>query len=138
MAEARLDGVVLPMGRLEFDPTTGLSGRARVVQRMQQCDVLLLIHGELSDCLEYIPSKLYDYFWARRPVLALTYANEQLDALVRAHDGFVAPSKDQAAIVAAYEAAVARWQARALPGVAAPPVTVEAAVKRIVEAARHG
>lgn len=132
-----LGDVVQPMGRLEFDPQTGLSGRARVVQRMQQCDVLLLVHGELSDCLEYIPSKLYDYFWARRPVLALTHANAQLDAIVREHGGFVAPSKDQAAIVAAFEAAVRRWRDDALPDVTVPPVTVEAAVVKIVEAARH-
>lgn len=132
-----LGDVVQAMGRLEFDPQTGLSGRARVVQRMQQCDVLLLVHGELSDCLEYIPSKLYDYFWARRPVLALTHANAQLDAIVREHGGFVAPSKDQAAIVAAFEAAVRRWRDDALPDVTVPPVTVEAAVVKIVEAARH-
>ncbi|HMC16771.1 MAG TPA: hypothetical protein VKI18_14130 [Albitalea sp.] len=133
-----LGDVVIPIGRLEFDPATGLSGRARVVQRMQQLDVLLMLHGELSDCLEYIPSKLYDYFWARRPVLALTHRNAQLDALVQAHDGWVAPSTDQAAIVAAFEAAIERWQADALPDVTVPPVSVSDAVQRILEAVDRG
>ncbi|HEX6707647.1 MAG TPA: hypothetical protein VF169_23010 [Albitalea sp.] len=133
-----LEDVVVPMGRLEFDPQTGLSGRARVMQRMQQVDVLLMLHGELSDCLEYIPSKLYEYFWARRPVLALTHRNAQLDALVRAHDGFVAPSTDAAAIVAAFESAIERWQRGALPDVAVPPVTVADAVRRILEAVDRG
>jgi glycosyltransferase involved in cell wall biosynthesis len=133
-----LQDVVLPVGRLEFDPQTGLSGRARVMQRMQQVDVLLMLHGELSDCLEYIPSKLYEYFWARRPVLALTHQNAQLDALVRAHDGFVAPSTGPAAIVAAFEAAIERWQRGALPDVRVPPVTVADAVQRILEAVDRG
>jgi glycosyltransferase involved in cell wall biosynthesis len=133
-----LNDVVVPMGRLEFDPATGLSGRARVVQRMQQVDVLLMVHGELEDCLEYIPSKLYDYFWARRPVLGLTHRNAQLDALVTAHGGWVAPSTDPAAIVAAFEAAVERWQRDALPDATVPPVTVASAVQRILEAVGHG
>jgi glycosyltransferase involved in cell wall biosynthesis len=133
-----LHDVVVPMGRLEFDPATGLSGRARVVQRMQQVDVLLMVHGELEDCLEYIPSKLYDYFWARRPVLGLTHRNAQLDALVTTHGGWVAPSTDPAAIVAAFEAAFERWQRDALPDATVPPVTVASAVQRILEAVGHG
>jgi hypothetical protein len=137
MHTLQLSEVIKPMGRLEFDPQTRLSGRARVIQRMQQCDVLLLIHGELSDCLEYIPSKLYDYFWSRRPVLALTYANPQLDALVLEHDGFVAPSKDQPAIIAAFETAIQRWRDNALPEVTVPPVTVADAVRQIVDDANH-
>ncbi len=133
-----LRDVVRPIGRLEFDPQTGLSGRARVMQRMQQVDVLLMLHGELSDCLEYIPSKLYEYFWARRPVLALTHRNAQLDALVTSHGGSVAPSTDQPAVEAAFEAAIERWRAGALSDVAVPPVTVADAVQRILSAVDHG
>jgi len=133
-----LQDVVVPVGRLEFDPATGLSGRARVMQRMQQVDVLLMLHGELNDCLEYIPSKLYEYFWARRPVLALTHRNAQLDALVVSHGGWVAPSTDAPAIVAAFEAAVERWRRHELPDVTVPPVTVGDAVQRILQAVDRG
>ena len=133
-----LRDVVRPVGRLEFDPQAGLSGRARVMQRMQQVDVLLMLHGELSDCLEYIPSKLYEYFWARRPVLALTHRNAQLDALVTSHGGWVAPSTDQPAVEAAFEAAIERWRAGALSDVAVPPVSVADAVQRILSAVDHG
>jgi len=129
--------VVQPIGRLEFDPQTGLSGRARVMQRMQQMDVLLMLHGTIPDCAEYIPSKLYEYFWARRPVLALTHDNAQLDALVLEHGGWVAPATDPTAIEAAIESVVERWCAGPLPDVAAPPVTVGAAVQRILEAVDH-
>jgi hypothetical protein len=129
-----LRDVVLPIGRLEYDPATGLSGRARVMQRMQQLDVLLMLHGEVPECLEYIPSKLYEYFWARRPVLALTYRNPQLDDLVRSHGGWVAPTTDTAAVEAAFEAAIERWRSPGLPDVTVPPVTVHDAVTAIVQA----
>ena len=129
-----LTDVVMPLGRLEVDPQTGLSGRARVMQRMQQMDVLLMLHGTIPDCPEYIPSKLYEYFWARRPVLALTHDNAQLDALVVEHGGWVAPATDAAAIEAALEAVIERWRAGPLPDVTTPPVTVDAAVQRILQA----
>ena len=133
-----LVGVVVPVGRLEFDAESGLSGRARVMQRMQQMDVLLLLHGTIPDCPEYIPSKLYEYFWARRPVLAFSHHNPQLDALVEAHGGWVAPASDAAALEAALERVVDRWRAGPLPDVTVPPVTVAAAVQRILDAVDHG
>jgi hypothetical protein len=139
METLALGDVVNVIGRLEFDPATGLSGRARVVQRMQQLDVLLLLHGDTDECPEYIPSKLYDYFWARRPVLALTHRNPQLDAIVEAHGGWVAPSTDAAAFEAALERVVDRWRAGALLDVTVPPVSVAAAVQRILDAVdAHG
>lgn len=128
-----LAGIVAPMGRLEHDPAGGRSGRERVVERMQQIDVLLLLHGQVPECPEYIPSKLYDYFWCRRPVLALTWRNPQLDALVREHGGVVAPTDDAAAVEAAIESLVDRWRADHLADTDAAPVSVEAAVRTIVE-----
>jgi len=133
-----LADVVSPIGRLEFDPQTGLSGRARVMQRMQQMDALLLLHGTIPDCPEYIPSKLYEYFWARRPVLAITHDNTQLDALVESHGGWVAPATDVVAHQAALERVIDRWRAGPLPDVSVPPVTVAAAVQRILDAVDHG
>ena len=138
MGSLALGDVVTPFGRLELDPATGLSGRARVMQRMQQVDVLLMLHGDTAECPQYIPSKLYEYFWARRPVLALTHRNPQLDALVRAHGGWVAPSTDAPAVEAALEAVVERWRAGPMPDVAVPPVTVADAVARIMSAVDHG
>jgi hypothetical protein len=130
----KLDDVVHAMGRLEHDPATGLSGRERVVQRMQQVDALLLMHGEGDECAQYIPSKLYDYFWARRPVLAYTHLNPQLDKLVRDHQGWCAPATNTVAGAAALRELVLRWQAGQLVEVTVPPVSTQDAVEEIVSA----
>ena len=134
LGSLQLEGVVLPIGRLEHDPATGLSGRARVMQRMQQCDLLLMLHGDQPEACEYIPSKLYDYFWARRPVLGLTHENPQLDALIAAHGGWAVPTRDIDAVTDALAAALQRWRADALPAVDVPPVSVAGAVRQIVAA----
>jgi hypothetical protein len=78
----KLADSVVEHGRVEFDRTTGLSGRRRINMMMQACDYLLLLHGSDPSCSEYIPSKFYEYWWARRPVLALVHKNRQLERLV--------------------------------------------------------
>jgi len=42
-------------GRLETDPNRGESGRDRVLKRMNAADCLLLLHGTVPFCEEYIP-----------------------------------------------------------------------------------
>jgi hypothetical protein len=132
-----LEAVVCAMGRLEYDPATGLSGRDRAAQRMQQVDVLLIVHGQRPDCVEYIPSKLYDYFWARRPVLALTHRNPQFDALVQTHGGWVAPYIDPAAIEAALLAGITRWQQDQLAPSNVPALSAADAVQTILSAVQR-
>ena len=70
-------------GRIEVDPQTGLSGREQILQGMRAVDVLLLLHGEDPICSEYIPSKLYEYLWMQRPILAIVHRNPQMTTLVR-------------------------------------------------------
>ena len=65
-------------GRLENDPVSGRTGREQILQRMASADVLLLLHGIEPICAEYIPSKLYEYLWMGRPILALVHDNPQL------------------------------------------------------------
>jgi hypothetical protein len=56
---------------------------------MRSADVLMLLHGEEPICEEYIPSKLYEYLWMQRPILAMVHCNPQMAALVR-EQGYVA------------------------------------------------
>jgi len=82
IASSPVKDCVKHFGRIETDPVTGQSGRAQILQRMRSADVLLLLHGEEPICAEYIPSKLYEYFWMARPIVALTYNNPQMQKMI--------------------------------------------------------
>jgi len=76
--------LVRHLGRIEADPMTGLSGREQILRRMRSADVLLLLHGTEPICAEYIPSKLYEYLWMQRPILALVHENPQMASILHA------------------------------------------------------
>ena len=76
-------------GRIEADPVSGQSGRQQILQRMRSADVLLLLHGEEPICAEYIPSKMYEYFWMLRPIVATVHCNDQMQALLVARGAHV-------------------------------------------------
>ncbi len=130
--ELGLADKVAAHGRLERDPETGLSGREQVMLHMQACDVLLLLHGMDPVCAEYIPSKFYEYLWARRPVFALTHLNSQLDALVEARHGYLAPATDPAAVLVQLRKLWLDWQTHALPEPPLGPISVGEAVQTIL------
>jgi len=134
--ELGLGEMVLGHGRLERDPATGLSGRERVMRLMQECDVLLLMHGVDPVCAEYIPSKFYEYLWARRPVFALTHLNPQLDALVRERHGYLAPGADPAAVLARLRQLWADWRNHALAEPPVGPISVNDAVRTVLARVR--
>ncbi len=132
LRELDLVDKVVVHGRLEHNPETGLSGREQVMQRMQACDVLLLLHGMDSVCAEYIPSKFYEYLWAHRPVFALTHLNPQFDALVEARHGYLAPATDPAAVLVQLRKLWSDWQNRTLPEPPLGPISVGEAVQTIL------
>jgi glycosyltransferase involved in cell wall biosynthesis len=102
------DNVVLH-GRLELDPGTGLSGRDQVLRHMRTSDCLLLLHGKEPFCEEYIPSKLYEYAWARRPILALTWKNPQLDGLLARAGHVVVNAADVEGVARCLETLYKSW-----------------------------
>lgn len=134
MRKLEIEDIFISHGRLEYSPETGLSGREQVLQKMHQADCLLLIHGTISDCREYIPSKFYEYLWTGRPVLALTYQNQQLDRMVEEFGGLVAHGDDQTSIETALELLHARWHDNRLPTLDRPGVGVGQAVEQILSA----
>lgn len=120
------------MGRLEKDPSTGESGRDRVLQRMNGADALLLLHGTIPFCEEYIPSKLYEYFWAKRPVLGLVHRNPQLSGILQQFHHYAVDAEQPDAICGALEDLLARWLRDELYDVQeAPPYTTQNAVQTI-------
>jgi len=82
-------------GRIETDSQSGLSGRYQILQLMRSMDVLLLLHGNESICAEYIPSKLYEYLWMQRPILALVHRNPQMESLLMKEGHTVVKVSDQ-------------------------------------------
>ena len=125
--------VVRRLGRLETDPVTGESGRDRVLKRMQTVDALLLLHGMHRFCEEYIPSKLYEYLWTQRPILALTWHNPHLDRILKEGGHWAVPSNDIDGIVAALQELVAKWEAGQLEDSGKPSIyTTQAAVSQLI------
>ena len=132
-AQLNLWDVIVCHGRLERDPITGESGRTQVTRKMQQCDALLLLHGKEPWCAEYIPSKVYEYFWARRPILALTHMNPQLDKLVDQFGGIIPKHMSSKGIADSIDVIWERWKSKSLEPSNASPIGVDVAVATILE-----
>ena len=125
--------VIISHGRLERDPITEESGRTQVTREMQKCDLLLLLHGNDPSCAEYIPSKLYEYLWARRPILALTHQNPQLDELIQRFGGLISNNIDPQAIADMIDIVWSKWSSRSLEPNLIAPIGVDTAVSEILK-----
>ena len=131
-------------GRIEQDASTGLSGREQILRRMRAVDVLLLLHGEDAMCAQYIPSKLYEYLWMQRPIVALVHNNAQMLGLLRsqghvaiATQGLTAPQV-VLALQQALEQLLQRWRTAGLAdnGLVSP-YTTALAVEKMVQWAKN-
>ncbi|MDI9333902.1 MAG: hypothetical protein QM533_05960 [Cytophagales bacterium] len=134
IASQNLSKFIRCHGRLEFSSELGLTGRQQVSIRMRQADCLLLTHGDTAECAEYIPSKFYEYLWARRPQLAMVQQNPQLVRLAAEQGFYVAPATDVNAITLEIDKVFSDWQERRL-GVrrTITPIGVKACTTQIVE-----
>lgn len=126
------EDIVVAHGRLEKDSALGKSGRERVIEKMQQADVLILLHGLGEECAEYIPSKLYDYLWAGRPIWAITHRNPQLNEMLSDRNAYLSASGNDAGILLALEKIWRDWQEKQLNAVAGSSIGVQQAVEAIL------
>ena len=124
--------VLLAHGRLEKDPVSGKSGRERVVEKMQEADVLILLHGNDEWCAEYIPSKFYDYLWTGRPIWGITHRNPQLDQMLLDRGSYLSAEGDSGGIALAIERIWLDWQNKALVVPIWKPIGVDQAVNTIL------
>jgi hypothetical protein len=124
--------VLLAHGRLEHDPETGKSGRERVAQKMQEADVLILLHGNDEWCAEYIPSKFYDYLWSGRPIWGITHRNPQLDQMLLDRKSYLSADGDDAGIAMALEKIWLDWVQKQLLIPTGKPIGVDQAVSSIL------
>jgi glycosyltransferase involved in cell wall biosynthesis len=123
-------------GRLEYDSKTKLSGREQVLLKMQSADFLLLTHGQIPDCAEYIPSKVYEYFWAKRPIFGITHRNPQLDSLILERNGYVAHTEKMQQIIKNIEHSINDWETNNIVTTNLTPIGVETATYFIIEKAK--
>jgi hypothetical protein len=128
--------VLLPHGRLERDSVTGKSGREQVVEKMQEADVLILLHGNDEWCAEYIPSKFYEYLWTGRPIWGITHRNPQLDRMLLERGDYLSQEGDQGGIAMALERIWLDWQQKELIYPRGEPISVEQAVYKILSEIR--
>ena len=119
-------------GRIENDPVTGKSGRERIMEIMRSSDILLMLHGDYEWCAEYIPSKMYDYFWAYRPIWAITNRNAQLDHIILERNHYLSHTLDSASIVQTLEKIWQDWSSEQLHRPSGEPITPKDAVQAIL------
>jgi glycosyltransferase involved in cell wall biosynthesis len=140
IASSNVKECIHHFGRIENDLVSGKTGREQILQRMRNADVLLLLHGEDPICEEYIPSKLYEYLWTQRPVLAVVNRNLQMAALVRGQGHLVIRVGDvtdgravDSEIATVLDQLLDKWRSGGLADNAqASPYTTEAATERLV------
>ena len=124
--------ILLSHGGLERDLVTGISGREQVALKMQQADVLILLHGNDEWCAEYIPSKFYDYLWSGRPIWGITHRNPQLDQMLLDRKSYVSADGDEPGIAMALERIWLDWQQKQLIKPVWEPIGVDQAVSSIL------
>jgi hypothetical protein len=124
--------ILLAHGRLEKNPVTGISGREQVAQKMQEADVLILLHGNDEWCAEYIPSKFYDYLWSGRPIWGITHRNPQLDQMLLDRNSYLSADGDDVGIAMALERIWLDWQQKTLIKPVWEPIGVDQAVSSIL------
>lgn len=141
LADSLVRQSVRHFGRIEADASAGLSGRGQILRRMRSSDVLLLLHGEDAMCPEYIPSKLYEYLWMQRPIVATVHHNPQMADLIRGQGHVVvqAMQAEAAAIDQSNQLATAlellykKWQMLGLPdNDLTSPFTTKASVGQLM------
>jgi hypothetical protein len=120
-------------GRMENDPVSGKSGRERIMAIMRSSDVLLMLHGDYEWCAEYIPSKLYDYFWAYRPIWGITNRNPELDRILMGRNHYLSHTLDQQSILNTLETIWLDWNLEQLHTPTGDPISPRDAVKSILE-----
>ena len=127
-----LANLVIEHGRIEKNPITGISGRESISESMQASDVLLLLHGDDEWCAEYIPSKMYEYFWMGRSIWAITHRNHQMNAMLAERNAYMSAADEVSSIDRTLEQIWLDWQQKNLLQLDAKPIGADQAVKQIL------
>ncbi|MHB8832706.1 MAG: glycosyltransferase family 4 protein, partial [Desulfobacteria bacterium] len=86
---------------------------------------------------ETIPSKVYEYLAAGRPILGLVHRNVELAGMLTGLGHIVAEAADAVAVRDALSEIHRRWEAGALKPLAGSPCTIASAVDRLIAIAEY-
>ena len=123
-------------GRLEYDKKSNKSGRQQVLEKMRTSDVLVLIHGIGHITKLYIPSKTYEYLWAKRPIMLLTPCPEEWTELLPGKEHSIIKSNEHDQLLLGLHSFIESWQNSGLPDCSlAIPFSAEEATQKIIKLA---
>jgi glycosyltransferase involved in cell wall biosynthesis len=114
----------------------GRISRDIILKLMRASDVLLVLHGNHEVCSEYIPSKLYDYYWTNRPIFAITNRNSQLDEMLVKKNAYLSHTADITSTVNTIQLIWEDWKQGNLREMPFEPVSPEGAVRQILDRIR--
>ncbi|KXW55933.1 hypothetical protein [Ferrovum sp. PN-J185] len=137
ITENQLEKYFIDIGRLEYDPKTKKSGREQIQIKMQEMDYLLIIHGDTEDCAEYIPSKFYDYLWAKRPIFAIINKNQQFKNLLSKYKSLISNATDINSIVEKLNEIYINWNEKKEVNINELPISTSNATNQIIEYVNH-
>ena len=125
--------IVQTHGRTERSSVTGKSGRQQIQGEMSKMTCLLIPHGKGADCAEYIPSKFYDYLWAKRPIFVLSTGNPQFEKLIKDRQGWIVDFHDTDQVERAIAELVNLWESGRLDSTwKHEPISSESCVETIL------
>ena len=121
-------------GRLEYDPSSAKSGRQRVLEEMKKADFLILIHGTGEICRLYIPSKTYEYIWAKRPMVAISPHPNEFRELLDEREHIIVKKGERNEIKDAISKAISKWTTSKCSDCEfTKPFSAEDATKQIIQ-----
>jgi len=123
LREFPVPGVVTYHGRVP---------RREALSAMRDADVLVLIQNIDDFSAETIPSKVYEYLVAGRPILALAHRNPELSGMLTGLGHAVTEAADAGPVRAALSEIHRRWEAGTLEAPAVSPYTTRSAVGRLI------
>lgn len=110
----------------------GRVSRSASLAAMREADVLILIQNVADYSAETIPSKVYEYLVAGRPILGLVHRNAELAAMLTGLGHTVAEAADAGSVCGAISEIHRRWEAGALETPGGSPYTIASAVDRLI------
>ncbi len=110
----------------------GRVSRSAALAAMRDADVLVLIQNVADYSAETIPSKVYEYLVAGRPILGLVHRNAELAGMLTGLGHTVAEAVDARSVGGAISEIHRRWEAGALEMPPGSPYTIASAVDRLI------